>query len=305
MISRNPLLEPHRPELEDAMQATQAKIEGHEEIPFMNIDETDFSELTLGQRIRHLEVEGYVVLPDVLDPEFMQRIRKQMADAPMQTKDYSDAQTYFLEPQWHSRAMAELIANPPMIEFLEVLMGPDIVFTRGFFSRTLAGSPPISLHTDGQPFGSSIFGFEGSSPRLLRVLYYLDDLTPDRAPFRLLPRSHLSFHAEANPYVRYKWHPDEIADRGVWPNACRMASGVLAVAYGRTGDWLAFSIDEGHHWIGHFCYYHGPQSLDGCTHSWVQEVAPDTLLVAYSRTDLRDPCQSEILATYFYVRREH
>ena len=41
----------------------------------------------------------------------------------------------------------------------------------GQFTRTLAGSPPISLHTDGQPFGSSIFGYEGSSPRLLRVLY--------------------------------------------------------------------------------------------------------------------------------------
>ena len=98
-------------------------------------------------------------------------------------------------------------------------------------------------------------------------------------------------------------HADEIADRGVWPNACRMASGVLVVAYGRTGDWLAFSLDEGHHWIGHFCYYHGPQSLDGCTHSWVEEVGPDMLMVAYSRTDLRDPCQSEILGSFMQVHR--
>ncbi len=98
-------------------------------------------------------------------------------------------------------------------------------------------------------------------------------------------------------------HADEIADRGVWPNACRMASGVLVVAYGRTGDWLAFSLDEGHHWIGHFCYYHGPQSLDGCTHSWVEEVAPDMLMVAYSRSDLRDPCQSEILGSFMQVHR--
>ena len=66
------------------------------------------------------------------------------------------------------------------------------------------------MHTDGQPFGSSIFDYEGSSPRLLRVLYYLDDLIPARAPFRLIPRSHLSFHAHANPYVRYKSHPEEI-----------------------------------------------------------------------------------------------
>ena len=92
---------------------------------------------------------------------------------------------FALEPQWRSRALAELIAHPPMIEFLETLLGEDIVFTRGLFTRTLSGSPPISLHTDGQPFGSSIFGYEGSCPRLLRVLYYLDDLTPERAPFRL------------------------------------------------------------------------------------------------------------------------
>jgi hypothetical protein len=176
----------------------------------MNIDETDFASFTLGQRIRHLEVEGYVVLPDMLDAQQIERLHAELAEVPMQHKDYSEAQTYHLQPQWQSRAVAELIAHPPMIEFLEHLMGPDILFTRGLFTRTLPGSPEISLHTDGQPFGSSIFGYEGSSPRLLRVLYYLDELTPERAPFRLVPRSHLSFHAEANPYVRYTSHPGEI-----------------------------------------------------------------------------------------------
>ena len=66
------------------------------------------------------------------------------------------------------------------------------------------------MHTDGQPHGSSIFDYEGSSPRLLRVLYYLDDLLPKRAPFRVIPRSHISFHAQASPYVRYKSHPEEL-----------------------------------------------------------------------------------------------
>ena len=66
------------------------------------------------------------------------------------------------------------------------------------------------MHTDGQPHGSDLFGYEGSCPRLLRVLYYLDELTPRRAPFRLVPRSHISFHADASPYVRYHWHPQEI-----------------------------------------------------------------------------------------------
>ena len=48
----------------------------------------------------------------------------------MQTKDYSDCQTFHLEPQWYSPAVASLIANPPVVEFLEELCGPEIIFTR-------------------------------------------------------------------------------------------------------------------------------------------------------------------------------
>jgi hypothetical protein len=192
------------------MEATTVKIDPQEEIGFMHTDQTDFASFTLGQRIRHLEVEGYVVLPDMIDAAQIERLKAELADVSMQHKDYSEAQTYAMEPQWLSPAVAELIGHPPVVDFLKGLMGPDIVFTHGLFTRTLSGSPGISMHTDGQPYGSSIFGYEGSSPRQLRVLYYLDDLPPERAPFRLLPRSHLSFHAQANPYVRYQSHPQEI-----------------------------------------------------------------------------------------------
>ena len=48
-------------------------------------------------------------------------------------------------------------------------------------------------------FGGTIF----SSPAMVRVLYYLDDITMDVSPFRCIPRSHLSLHAEANPHTRY------------------------------------------------------------------------------------------------------
>ena len=27
----------------------------------------------------------------------------------------------------------------------------------------------------------------------------------------MIPRSHISFHADASPYARYKWHPEEIS----------------------------------------------------------------------------------------------
>ena len=198
--------------MNDSATTPKPAAEWEDEIGFMNIDETDFSSMSRPAMIRHLEVEGYVVLPAILPANVVRQIKDELANVEMSHTSYSVNQTRaVVQPQWSSRAVAELIGFPPMIDFLTELMGPDIVFTRGFFQRSLPGCPGISLHTDGQPHGSNLFGYEGSCPRLLRVLYYLDELTPERAPFRLVPRSHLSFHADASPYVRYKSHPEEIS----------------------------------------------------------------------------------------------
>ena len=182
-----------------------------ENIPHMNIINKNFKSFSRSEQIRHLEVEGYLVIPNALNEQQINDVKIGMSDAEMLHTDYSTKQTRSVkQPQWHSRAVAELIGHPVIIDFLNDLMGPEIVFTRGFYQKSLSGCPGISLHTDGQPHGSNFFGYEGSCPRLLRVLYYLDDLTPERAPFRLIPRSHISFHADASPYARYKWHPEEI-----------------------------------------------------------------------------------------------
>ena len=179
--------------------------------PYMRIIEKNFESFTRPQQIKHFEIEGYLIIPKVLNEREINDVKVGMSDAEMLHTDYSTKQTRSVkQPQWHSRAVAELIGHPIMIDFLNDLMGPEIVFTRGFYQKSLSGCPGISLHTDGQPHGSNLFGYEGSCPRLLRVLYYLDDLTPERAPFRLIPRSHISFHADASPYARYKWHPEEI-----------------------------------------------------------------------------------------------
>jgi len=192
------------------MQVALKKFE-EENVPYMRIVEKKFESFTRPQQIKHLEVEGYLVIPNVLNKQQINDVKIGMSDAEMLHTDYSTKQTRSVkQPQWHSRAVAELIGHPIIIDFLNDLMGPEIVFTKGFYQKTLSGCPGISIHTDGQPHGSNFFGYEGSCPRLLRVLYYLDDLTPERAPFRLIPRSHISFHADASPYARYKWHPEEI-----------------------------------------------------------------------------------------------
>ena len=41
------------------------------------IDDRDWSALTLGERIRHVELEGYLVIPDLLSPEHIARLKAQ------------------------------------------------------------------------------------------------------------------------------------------------------------------------------------------------------------------------------------
>ncbi len=174
------------------------------------IVDTDWPKLTLGQRIRHLEVEGYVVVPDLLTPAHVAALREELVRIPTQPADYTEKKQYHNDIQWAGGALTELSAHPPMIEFLAELFGDTPILMTYDYSRSEPGCPAIILHCDGQPWGSKIFGPQQSCPRLIRVLYYLQDLTREAAPFRVVPRSHLSFHDDANPYCRYKEHPEQM-----------------------------------------------------------------------------------------------
>jgi ectoine hydroxylase-related dioxygenase (phytanoyl-CoA dioxygenase family) len=210
------------------------------------LDGRDWSKLSLGERIRQIEVEGYVVLPDLLTAEQVASLKAETARLETRAVDYSVHQQVRPGVQFVGGAITELIANPPTIAFLHELFGDEIVLMSYAYARSEPGHPGISLHADGQPYGSQIFGYEGSCPWLVRVLYYLDDLTPEISPFRVVPHSHLSMHADANPYKRYAAHPEEVmvplkagsavlinhrVFHGNYPNTGDRARELLAIAY--------------------------------------------------------------------------
>ena len=210
------------------------------------IDDRDWSRLTLGERIRQIEVEGYVVLPALLDAEQIARLKSETARLETRAVDYSVHQQVRPGVQFAGGAITDLIANPTTTGFLRELFGDEIVLMSYAYARSEPGHPGISLHADGQPYGSQIFGYEGSCPWLVRVLYYLDDLTREVSPFRVVPHSHLSMHADANPYKRYESHPEEImvpvkagsavlinhrVFHGNYPNIGDRAREMLAIAY--------------------------------------------------------------------------
>jgi hypothetical protein len=223
------------------------------------IDDRDWSMLTIGERIRQIEVEGYLLLPDLLSAEKIAELKAVTATFETTPVDYSIHQRGRSGLQFDGGPMTELIAHPATIEFLKQLFGDDVIVMTYAYARSEPGHPGISLHTDGQPYGSEIFGYEGSCPFLVRVLYYLDDLTPDVSPFKVVPRSHLSMHADANPYRRYESHPEEVlvtaqagsavlinhrVFHGNFPNVGDRSRELLAIAYRPAWAGPVSEVDE-------------------------------------------------------------
>ena len=78
------------------------------------IDERDWSALSLGERIRQVEVEGYLVLPDLLDPDHMARLKAETARLETTRVDYSVHQRYCTDIQWAGGLLTELVAHNPL-----------------------------------------------------------------------------------------------------------------------------------------------------------------------------------------------
>ena len=151
------------------------------------LDTTDYAAMTDAQKIKQLEIEGYVMMPGLLAPEQVKAIHQELAVLPTKGTDYSENQRGHKDVQWSdSPSCIEVIAQPRLIDFLSKLFGEEIVCTSCMYALSRPGHPGIAIHTDAQPYGSKIFGLQASAPRLVRVLYYLDDLTPERSPLKVM-----------------------------------------------------------------------------------------------------------------------
>lgn len=213
----------------------------------VRVADVDWSRLSLDEQDARLASDGYVVVPGVLDARRIETIRTELADLPMNVAPYSEEQKFAkTPPQWHSSSFAELIGDPALVPLLRKSLGEDIVFMLGHYITSGPGVPGLALHSDYQPYGSEPKGWEESSPATLRVLIYLDDLTLDKAPFTILPGSHISVHSVANPYMRYDHHPDMVtitlkagdaivfnvkAFHGTHPHLGKQGRGMLELAY--------------------------------------------------------------------------
>ena len=186
-------------------------------------------------RVRSLEVEGFCVLPRLLDSALVTLLQAETGElSHSHSPDYSSASTGAGElaaALVDGELGPELTAMPahhPTVEFLSKLFGQPPLFMAMDYTRAVSGFPGISLHCDGQPWGiAEQFGAEFAVPKFIKCMYALDDLTEDISAFKVVPRSHLSFHADANPYMRYEEHPEAIKLCMKKGDACLFSSGLF------------------------------------------------------------------------------
>ena len=87
------------------------------------IDDRDWSKLTLGERIRQIEIEGYVLIPDMLSPDQIERIKAQVETLKTMGMDYSERQRTASQIMFLGGEVTELAAHPATISFLKTLLG--------------------------------------------------------------------------------------------------------------------------------------------------------------------------------------
>jgi hypothetical protein len=104
--------------------------------------------------------------------------------------------------------------------------------------------------------------------------------------------------------------PIPITEFGVYPNAVLMENGVIALCYGRPGNWLVFSLDYGKTWVNTIKVNDAPESVDAGHYNGLVEVEPGKLLYGYAQGDPKvrsrapqDHTHSEIRGVFIYLNR--
>ncbi|MEJ2616372.1 MAG: sialidase family protein [Ignavibacteriaceae bacterium] len=89
--------------------------------------------------------------------------------------------------------------------------------------------------------------------------------------------------------------PEQIADRGVCPNAVTLENGIIVCTYSRPGNWLIFSDDNGSTWKGAF------QFGNSRNYNFIIESEPNVVQVYH---EVKESKQKIVYGTFFKIKRQ-
>ncbi|GGD82241.1 phytanoyl-CoA dioxygenase family protein [Paenibacillus nasutitermitis] len=165
---------------------------------------------TLEERYAAFKRDGYTVFESVYDDEMLRSFKEtfhRLQDNGIDRQQWWFANTCELAP----KQMLPAVTNPLILDFAEKVMGPFVQLD----NLTLAGFPSVSLENRNKTgwhrdrWANWPLTEDYTSPLSVNAISYLQDLTDEYGPLRVIPGSHrmpVGIPAEE----RGKPHPDEL-----------------------------------------------------------------------------------------------
>ena len=159
--------------------------------------------------------------------------------------------------------MLRALSNERLLDFAEMVVGPHVQLESITFRRT-----PPQPEQDGNALGfhRDMFAFFPEDgvyhrPLLFNALSYLQDLTDETGPLRIIPGSHMRA-LRMSPEEARRPHPEEVI---VYPRAGDTAvfhcSMLHSGSPNRSSDYrYLFFLTFNHSWLKHRANYRGPVS---------------------------------------------
>lgn len=170
--------------------------------------------MELAAALQHFQEHGYVVLKKLHDEETIEQMIAKYHELldnsfTIEGNSWWFANTLELAP----KLMLPAVANPKLLDFAELVMGPYVQLD----NLTLAGFPSMDKeavagrvsgwHRDRWARLPNNTGYE--RPLAINAISYLQDLTDEYGPLRVIPGSHIQ-PVTMDPADAGKPHPDEV-----------------------------------------------------------------------------------------------
>ena len=170
--------------------------------------------MTEDQRYQQFQEQGYTVFERVFERDWMEQCKAKIDDL------HGEAVNWPSRPAWWfgnmleyaPRLMLPAVSNSTLLDFAQRVMGPFVQLD----NVTLAAFPPVApdvaaggvsgWHRD--RWGEVPRGTDYQRPHAINAISYLQDLTPEYGPLRVVPGSHRRA-VEIAPAERAKPHRDE------------------------------------------------------------------------------------------------
>ena len=219
----------------------------------------------LEEHLAEFKRDGFTLFPRMLDPAWIREMRDGFEELegriPNADGSRPSAITNLLEHK--PEPVLRALSNERLLDFAEMLVGPHVQLESITFRRT-----PPEPEKDGAALGfhRDMFAFFPEDgvyhrPLLFNALSYLQDLTDETGPLRIIPGSHMRA-LRMSPEEARRPHPEEVI---VYPKAGDTAvfhcSMLHSGSPNRSSDYrYLFFLTFNHSWLKHRANYRGPVS---------------------------------------------